>query len=313
MSDPYQGYVQSLLHFEGANNATSMTDSAIVPASSTFYGNSKLSTAQSRHGSACLYLPGSSGSDYVLVGASSRLSPGGAWTFELSVRPDQIAAVNRTFLHWSAGGPNGLHVYQYGTELRVDNGQAADYSQSGVFALDTWTDLALVSIGGTLYIFANGALLNSRTAQSYGTPDRYFLGRFYTGVDTSNFSGYVDEVRLTIGLARYATTYVPAAFPDPEPPPGKIVLSHANADPVFGGRHRIASTVDRLGVPGPYPVRLYHRPSGRLVRAGWSDADGNYAFDAIAHEAGGYFAVAHDTNGDPLNAGIADLLTPEPM
>lgn len=314
MSDYHQANVRSLLHCEGANNATTMTDSAIGAAASTFYGNAKLSTSQNRYGSSCLYLPGGSSSDYVQVGASPVLSPGTDWTFELSVRPAQIAAGYRTILHWNAGGPNGLNVTQEESKLHVNNGLAGDYVQSGVFSLDTWIDLAFAVKAGTLYIFAGGSLLNSRPAQSYGTPARYYLGRFYTGADTSNFAGYVDEIRLTLDVARYTDTYTPAPFDDPVAPTGKVILLPASCDPIFGGRHRIASTVDRLGVAGPYPVRLYHRKSGRLVRSAWSDEAGNYQFDAIAYEAGGYFAVAHDVDhGELLNAGIADLITPEPM
>ena len=50
-----------------------------------------------------------------------------------------------------------------------------------------------------------------------------------------------------------------------------------------------------------------------MAREMWSDSNGNYAFNFIAYREDGYFAVAHDNDGNPLNAAIADLITPEPM
>lgn len=82
---------------------------------------------------------------------------------------------------------------------------------------------------------------------------------------------------------------------------------------VFGGGYRIVGTVTELGVPGAYRVRLYDRRTALLVREAWSDSNGNYAFNFIAYRDKGYFAVAHDNDGNPLNAAIADLITPEPM
>lgn len=80
-----------------------------------------------------------------------------------------------------------------------------------------------------------------------------------------------------------------------------------------GGNYRIVGTVTELGVPGAYRVRLYERRTALLVREAWSDSNGNYAFNFIAYRDKGYFAVAHDNDGNPLNAAIADLITPEPM
>jgi hypothetical protein len=80
-----------------------------------------------------------------------------------------------------------------------------------------------------------------------------------------------------------------------------------------GGVSRIVGTVTELGVPGAYRVRLYDRRTALLARESWSDSSGNYAFNFIAYRDKGYFAVAHDNDGNPLNAAIADLITPEPM
>ena len=79
----------------------------------------------------------------------------------------------------------------------------------------------------------------------------------------------------------------------------------------------IHHTVDRLGVPGRYPVRLYDRTSGALLRESKSaEADGAYQFEFLPYLERGYQVIALDdpaTRSDPKNAAIADLMTPEAM
>lgn len=93
---------------------------------------------------------------------------------------------------------------------------------------------------------------------------------------------------------------------------------HSSQEPVIDASHYwIHSTVDRLGVPGRYPVRLYDRGSGALLRESKSAAaDGAYQFQFIPYLERGYQVIALDdpaTRSDPKNAAIADLMTPEAM
>ena len=82
---------------------------------------------------------------------------------------------------------------------------------------------------------------------------------------------------------------------------------------IESGPCQIVGTVTELGVAGSYRVRLYNRVSAKLIREIWSATDGSYAFTGIAYRPNGYFVIAHDHGANPLNAAIADLVTPEPM
>lgn len=84
-------------------------------------------------------------------------------------------------------------------------------------------------------------------------------------------------------------------------------------DIVSGGNFRIHGSVTELGVVGRYQVRLYDRKTGILIRQIWSSSAGDYSCDYIAYKANGYFVIAFDHGDNPLNAAIADLVTPEPM
>jgi hypothetical protein len=77
------------------------------------------------------------------------------------------------------------------------------------------------------------------------------------------------------------------------------------------GLAQITGTVTRLGVPGVYRVRLYERHSGQILLECWSAADGAYAFTGLQPVPSGYYVVALDHAGTPVNAAISDYLTPE--
>jgi hypothetical protein len=76
------------------------------------------------------------------------------------------------------------------------------------------------------------------------------------------------------------------------------------------GDYQIVGTTSRLGVPGGYKVRLFDRRSGLLLREVFSSPSGEYLFDRLAYSKNGYFTVAIDHSGSPVNAAISDLLTP---
>lgn len=96
--------------------------------------------------------------------------------------------------------------------------------------------------------------------------------------------------------------------------PGRLLLSPLiRRDSADGGAFRVRGTVTELGVAGPYRVRLFERLTARCIRETWSAADGSYSFPYIAYRYQGYTVVAHDHGDSPLNAAIADLVTPEPM
>jgi hypothetical protein len=81
----------------------------------------------------------------------------------------------------------------------------------------------------------------------------------------------------------------------------------------LSGFAQITGIVDELGVVGAYRVAVYHRITGLKIAETWSIANGAYAVDYLPYEPFGYFAVAFDHGDNPVNAAIADYLTPVPM
>ncbi len=74
------------------------------------------------------------------------------------------------------------------------------------------------------------------------------------------------------------------------------------------GTLRIAGTVKRdatLQIPSARRVVLMERDSLRVVRGGYSNADGTYAFEKIDAYPAGYIVMAVDQTGQ-YNADVAD-------
>lgn len=93
----------------------------------------------------------------------------------------------------------------------------------------------------------------------------------------------------------------------------RIVNNILKYDCQYGGKYRIHGIVDRLGIVGSYRVLLFNKQSAYCIRETNSSADGTYAFNYISYIANGYFIIAFDYVNNPLNAAIADLITPELM
>jgi len=91
---------------------------------------------------------------------------------------------------------------------------------TGGVALNTWTHIAVVRNGTSFITYTNGvggtAVTSSATL--YTTTQPLIIGAL--GYDlTSLFPGYIDDLRVTKGIARYTTTFTPptAAFPNKGP------------------------------------------------------------------------------------------------
>lgn len=84
---------------------------------------------------------------------------------------------------------------------------------------------------------------------------------------------------------------------------------------IYGGNGRIYGNVTRQGgALSPVALlRLYDRKSGTLISKKWVFSNNGYSFDYLKIVNNGYYVIAFDYNSHPLNAAIADLVTPEPM
>jgi hypothetical protein len=83
---------------------------------------------------------------------------------------------------------------------------------SGTFSTSTWNHFALVRSGTTLTLYLNGVSQGSSTSSSAATFRN--TNNIWIGVDDNNpkrfyYTGYVDDIRITKGYARYSGNFTP--------------------------------------------------------------------------------------------------------
>jgi hypothetical protein len=94
---------------------------------------------------------------------------------------------------------------------------AAPNGTTGGVALNTWTHIAVVRNGTSFVTYTNGVGGTAATSSLavYTTIQPLVIGAFGKDI-TTLFSGYIDDLRVTKGIARYTATFTPptAAFPN---------------------------------------------------------------------------------------------------
>lgn len=338
-----------LLHLDGANGSTVFTDSSYSNKAVTRNGAPVISTAQSMFGgSSALFNGGTDGLQY----SGSDLNFTGDYTVEGFIYPtashQSATYTGRTLFSL------GLGANSVGNRLTLQLNYLGGFqiSHTGVMPdsytvsvpLNAWTHVALCRAGTTTSVFAGGALALTSTAVSFAlTGGLIRLAQGDSGF--GSFIGYMDEVRVTPGLALYAAPFTPPTqaflnhtgitgqraplgqFRAPSPPlPAPYAPSPVGVvyrDPAirnhrrdFEGHGRIVGTTKEKALPSNTPLRRHvfcmDMLTGTIVGDLWSDAaTGAYVFNDL--DLTRRYTVYSYDHTNAYRAVIADNLQPELM
>jgi len=208
-SDPDFGNVVALLHFDGSNGSGTFIDE--IGHTFTKTGTPTISTAQSVFGGASGFFPSgnhaltSTDADFLLVGD---FTVEGWVRFTASSKADVMGIRNLS---------TGNHLFVYKTSSENLRFTWAGVSKEVAVSLDTWYYFAVVRNGSSWSAYLDGVELGSptiTTATLSGAVE--FTIGFNANVAGSGINGYLDDVRVTNGVARYTSDFTPPseAFPD---------------------------------------------------------------------------------------------------
>jgi hypothetical protein len=220
--------VSALFNFDGTNNSTTFTDSSSYNHVPTRYGNTIISTAQSKFGGASAYFDGTG--DYLDVATNSVFAMGYEdFTAECWVRPTSLPTsdLGAIIENRSSASSGGFLLWLGSDQKWVfytsanSNGTQRTVSSIDNATLNVWTHLAAVRKNGKLYLFVNGSLVG--TAGTEGDPDDLSPSntstlKMGTAIDspgsTRMFYGYIDGVKVVKGKALYTDDFVvPSSAP----------------------------------------------------------------------------------------------------
>jgi hypothetical protein len=243
--DAYYPQVSALLHFDGTNGSTTITDNSKNNVAFTVNGDSKISTAQSKFGGASLLLDGTG--DYLSSPSVNDFAFGtGDFTIECWIYSSDVSsATQRGFLQTSdtAGGlktsyTSGIIIgvgSPVNGALFVNVAGTNIGSTTAVLTTNTWYHIALVRNSGTSTLYVNGTSVGSGTTTGNCSGTYLAIGGYY---NTSYlYQGYLDELRITKGYARYTGNFTPSttAFSNTGGDVGKALVVNSTATGVSIG------------------------------------------------------------------------------
>jgi phage-related protein len=223
--DPYQNNNVLLLDFDGANGSTSFYDYCGKKITST--GNIFISTTQSKYAGSSLFLNGSNDILNVTSTNNEFAFPGDftceGWFYVVS-NSSSLGTIffylgtsenfGRTQLGLDPDGKLWIETYFTSVSTRDTN----------IYPLNQWNHVAFSRQGNTLRIFLNGNLVaTGANGDSLGHGGGMSLG----GGSDNRYNGYMDNIRVTKGVARYINSFTPDNHPailERDPDIDKVVL-----------------------------------------------------------------------------------------
>ena len=214
--------VSLLLHGNGTNGSTTITDSSLTPKTVTAEGNAQISTAQSKFGGASIAFDGTGDRVSVANNAAFDFGTGDftveCWVFSVAA----LTSYNLEYAHiagkgrGAGGGEYSLGFYQQKINWFAN---AAVTQGTTILTNNTWYHFAASRNGSTLRLFVNGLLESSTTnTLDYTSYVSFNAGDRQAGDSGGQYplNGYIDDLRITKGVARYTANFTPPTLPFPD-------------------------------------------------------------------------------------------------
>ena len=217
------------------------SDSSINNHTVTANGDATISSTESKYGGASGEFDGSG--DYLTVGTSADCDTGGAFamseqfTVEMWINFSNVNGEQQIIENYNGASGPGWTIFKAG-----DSRGIALYV-AGVGSIDTgvqpqantWHHLSFCRDGTNGYIFLDGNLIGSLA--SFGTSE-YFQNQQPLHIARRNpadgrdfwANAYIDDVRITKGVARYTANFTPPTEAHPTTGPESKVLHYDVSD-----------------------------------------------------------------------------------
>lgn len=217
--DPFAANTVLAMHMDGVNGSTTFYDQCgktVMPS-----GNAQISTTQSKFGGSSAYFDGTV--DCVSVPVSEDWNFGtGDFTVEMYAYFLAHTSVMELVGNYKGSTTGwGLQRRSDTNTLSFHHGDTSLVSASWIPSDGVWYHIAVSRASNVLRLFVGGTQIGADTANSTnisGSTNPLLVGNLYlTGSYVQGFNGYIDDLRITKGVARYTTTFTPPTkqFIDP--------------------------------------------------------------------------------------------------
>lgn len=214
-SDPYFSNVVLLLHCDGTNGSTTFTDNSSSAKTVNAIGNANTATSTKKYGAASCALDGTG--DYLITNATSA-------DFNFGTSTDFTV---EAWVYMNGASPNDSNFFTtssrtyyfglYDGSILIGNGSQNLFIVGQGYSAyrDKWTHIAHTRSGTTHRFFLDGVKKGEATSsQSYGGTEYMNIGRD-PGFG-SLLNGWMDDIRITKGVARYTADFTAPTIPFPD-------------------------------------------------------------------------------------------------
>jgi hypothetical protein len=193
-------------------------------------GNAQISTSVVKYGTGSMAFDGNG--DYLKMPYTPNLQLGGNFTIECWVNlTSKVTNFPTIFNNYSTYGANGgvalFAFHNSGTSGKYNlafDGAFPAINSSASISYGTWQHIALVRNGTgsnniTLYVDGTSSGTYTSNATVTGTANSWWIGTAGDEIANGYLNGYIDDLRITKGFARYTANFTPptAALPDTGP------------------------------------------------------------------------------------------------
>jgi hypothetical protein len=207
-------YTKLLLHLDGADAATASGDSSHSGHAVSFAGSAQLDTAQKAFGlSSAMF---ASASDYLSVANHADFDFGsGDFTIDMRARFNSLPAIGKYI--WLVKKQDSIKLTIYNgagiitLAIEINSPDEAVKTFGATISLDTWYHFAFVRNGSNWHLFQDGVEQGSHgsSASTIATTTNAFT----IGVEDAACTYWIDELRVTKGLARWTASFTPPSSP----------------------------------------------------------------------------------------------------
>jgi hypothetical protein len=212
-TDPYINNVSLFLPFNSNFNDNSSNNFSV-----TAYGNTQISSTQSKFGGSSAYFDGNG--DYLLLEDNNAFNfnsnfddtPSIPFTIEAWIYPLSLSSATASALisKDTYGSNFSWCIALYSNRIAVSthniNGDW-QFEANATVLTNTWQHVALSMDGTTQRLFLNGQLIGTKNAPITNSSSKITIGCFSWNNTNSFYNGYIDDLRITKGIARYISNF----------------------------------------------------------------------------------------------------------
>jgi hypothetical protein len=175
-------------------------------------GNAQVSTTQAKWGTTSMYFDGTGDNLYT---PNACLPATGDFTLEMWVYPASTSGYQLIYSQFINGNSGSIQITwnDISSKFAMNDGSGVFLTSSSTYSTNAWYHLAIVRTGSTFTMYVNGTSVASGTNSYSILQTASYIGT--RSLSDGYFNGYIDDIRITRGYARYTANFTAptAAFP----------------------------------------------------------------------------------------------------